>query len=128
MPQATNITVKNSANVDVTFAVLAPSAGDGSPAVYRHESSANRDLRSTMAVRSRAGGQGVRRVEGTISVPVVRVVDGVSTKRATIPVDFSIAIPAIVTDDEMNDAVVVATNLVASAAVRAVLTSGYAPT
>lgn len=128
MPQATNIVVKNAANTDVTFAVLAPAAGDNSSAVFRHESAANRDLRSTLAIRSRGGNAGVRRVEGTVSVPVVRAVDGVDTKKGNIPVDFSIAVPNIVTDDEIEDAVVVATNLIASALIRSCMQSGYAPT
>lgn len=128
MPQATNITVKKADNTDVTFSVLAPAAGDNSSAIFRHESVANRDLRSTLAIRSRGGNAGVRRVEGTVSVPVVRAVDGVDTKKANIPVDFSIAVPGIVTDAEIQDAVVVATNLISSALVRACMQTGYAPT
>lgn len=127
MPQATAITVKDPSNADVTYAVLSPSAGDGQPALFRVESSADRNLRPTLAIRSRGPNGGTRRVEGVCSFPIVRVVDGVNVKQGAIPVDFSIALPGHVSDSEAEYAVTVASNLIASDLVRAAMEEGYAP-
>lgn len=37
MPQATNLTIKNAADVDKTFALLSPASGDGGIATWRLE-------------------------------------------------------------------------------------------
>lgn len=127
MPQATSIVVKDPDDQDVTYAVLTPSAGDSSPAQFRVESELARVLRPTLSIRSRGNTQGTRRVEASCSFPIVREIDGVPTRVGNIPFDFSIALPSLVTDDEAEYAVVVATNIAASTLIRASMEEGYAP-
>lgn len=126
-----NITIKKADDTtDVTFTMLAPSSGDGSPAVYRSTTTgvaANRQ--DSLEVLSRANGNGdVRRVNQkfTKSYNVVGT-DNVERQVSKVIVEISVASPLNVPQSQIDEAVAQSANLYKHADIQSACKSGYAP-
>lgn len=130
MPQMANITVKKAdGTTDVTYTANVPSAGDKSPASWTQNSESARSLRPTISALSQYNGpRDARRVSFVGKFPVVRQVAGVPTKVATIPVEATIALPLVITDNEAGEAAAQFANILRSTLMQQVFSSGYAPT
>lgn len=126
-----NLTIKKAdGTTDITFTMLAPSAGDGSPAVYRSLTSggaANRQ--DSLEVLSRANGNGdVRRVNQKFikSYNVVGT-DSVERQVSKVIVEISVASPLNVPQSQIDEAVAQSANLYKHADIQSASKSGYAP-
>lgn len=130
MPTMANITVKDAANADVVYTAASPSAGDRSPAVWRRN-----DVSTVLGHRHRLAmvtrdnvKQNGRVFEASYRGVITAVINGVETHMATIPITMQGTIPTNVDSTDVNDCVIQATNLFASALLRTALAEGYAPT
>lgn len=126
-----DLTIKKAdGTTDVTFTMLAPSSGDGSPAVFRSLTTgvaANRQ--DSLEVLSRANGNGdVRRVNQkfTKSYNVVGT-DNVERQVSKVIVEISVASPLNVPQSQIDEAVAQSANLYKHATIQSACKSGYAP-
>lgn len=92
MPQAKNITVKDSAGVDVTFVLYTPGS-DNAPAVWKIKQGDNPRLFPTITVVARPTGNGARKCVASLSsfhqpTPDARVSQRITEYRATTPDEF----------------------------------------
>lgn len=130
MPNMADITVKNKAGTDVVFNAATPSAGDRSPAKWtQNAANAIIGFRPVLSIASReSGGKPGRIVEGSLRFPITGTVGGVPTQLALVPMSFQATIPTNVDAGMVSDAFVQFGNLLASAMVRSIADTGYAPT
>jgi len=133
MPSMANITVKAAnGTTDVVYTAMAPSSGDGVPAVWRNEAGGSATaFKATLTLASKFNGpKTVRRLSGTFQLPQVATdsTTTLSTVVNTVPVNFSFALPIEVPQTIIDEAVHQCTNLLSSTLVRDALKSGYAPT
>lgn len=126
-----NLTVKKAdGTTDVTFAMLAPSAGDNSPALYRSTSTgtaANRQD-SFEVVGRWNDARNVRRVSQKF-VRSYNVTDAnnVETQASRVTVEISVAAPTNVPQSHIDEAVAQSANLYKHADIQSASKSGYAP-
>lgn len=130
MPTMANITVKNAANADVIYTATVPSAGDRVPARWIATAmSIIAGFRAVFTAVARDNGkQNARVVDLSYKFPITGTVNGVETQLAIVPITLSATLPTNVDAAKVADATVQFTNLAASALVREVFSSGYAPT
>lgn len=131
MPQMATINAKNRENTVVPFTGLVPSAGDGSPALWRAESIGTSSLyRPRLEIKTKSNGaRDARRIEIDVNVPFVEVsTSGSSTVRANMPFKFVGTIPAMVPDLAAADAVAYVQSIFSDQLVGEVLRTGFAPT
>lgn len=131
MPNMADIVVKKAdGTTNVTFVAKVASAGDKTQAFWSQDAaSTTRNQRPTLAISSQANGpRTARRVNGVAHFPVLRTVDGVTVVAHDIPMSFVITVPLSVTDAEADEAAAQFGNLLASALIRGVNSTGYAPT
>lgn len=131
MPSMANITVKNTANGDVTYSAATASAGDSSPAVWRNNSaSAALAYRPTFTLLTRDNTRRNGRVfRATFKWPVfTQDVNNNDILLATVPFELNGTLPTNIDSGILTEAFTQLGNLLVSALVRAVVTEGYAPT
>lgn len=131
MANIANITVKKAdGTTDVTFAAVAGSSTDGSPATWVEPTSATiRGFRRTLTFKSRLNGtKQARRVEVRAMHPIVRIVAGVETVVGPIPVDLTLPVPEWATDAEVAEAVDQSLNLFSTLHIRSHMKAGLSPT
>lgn len=130
MPSMANITVKNAANADVVYVAATPSAGDKTPARWSLDAASPViGLRPVFQVQTRDNGsKSARVISGSLAFPIVETIGGVAQKTALVPGTFEVTLPTNVDATLVNDAFVQLGNLLVSALVRSVASSGYAPT
>lgn len=128
MPTMANITVKKAdGTTDVVYTATQASSGDGSPALWVSLThSAVRAMRALVKVVARDNGpKDARKVEVQYRYPVIRVVGGVDTVVATVPVSIVTTVANILTEAEINEAISQGLNLANSALVKACMKDGY---
>lgn len=133
MPSMANITVKKAdGTTDVTYSSVTASGGDKSPAVWRNESFGGTiGQRPEFRVRSSPNGtQTIRKVEGSFTMPELYTDTTTSlTKVATrANVQYQAAVPTDMTDAQLAEFAAQFGNLMAATLIKAVHSSGYAPT
>lgn len=132
MPQMANITVKKADGVtDVTYENVSPSAGDKSPAIWSvPTASPYRNLRPSVQLTAQFNGpRTARRAHLVGNYPVVRVNgEGQSYVAGNMPIDLTITLPQIVSDDEAKEAVYQFGNLIVATLIRDCLTAGRSAT
>jgi len=132
MPTLADITVKNAAAANVTFTAISASAGDKSPARWRLETAGiPLGLRANLEIASQDNGpKTARRVVVSGNFPFTYTDTTTSQKvlLARMPFRTEFTLPSNLDPAQLADASVIATNVLASALVQAVLASGYAPT
>lgn len=130
MPSMANITVKNTANGDVTYNAATASAGDSSPAVWRNNSASNAlAFRPTFTVLTRDNARRNGRVfRATFKWPVVVQENFVDVLKATVPFEVNGTLPTNIDSALLTEAFTQLGNLLVSTLVRSAVTEGYAPT
>lgn len=126
-----NLTIKKAdGTTDVTFTMIAASAGDNSPALYRSTTTgqaANRQ--DSLEVSGRSNGNGdVRRVDQkfTRCYNVVGT-DNVERLTSKVIVSISVAAPTNVPQSHIDEAVAQSANLYRHADIQLACKAGYAP-
>jgi len=130
MPNMADIVVKkNDGTTNVTYSACQP-ANQQEPALWRLTAfsarAANRPSFTVLSRKSNANAQ-TQRLEIRFNYPILATVDGVEVVSDNIPFTGQFTIPLKVSDTDLNEAVAQYTNLMASALVRAIVSSGYAP-
>jgi hypothetical protein len=133
MPQQQNITVKkNDGTTDITYTALQPSSGDGVQAVWKSTTIGTAqahqpELRcSAKVARGRMG----REVRVTFVYPSLSTdsTTGITSVISRTSGQLSFSFDGTAPTADVNEAVAQFTNLVASAAMKAIVQSGYGPT
>lgn len=136
MPSMASVTVKKSdGTTDIVFDALSASAGDGVPAVWRQDTGNTAalpvGLRSKLALMSKSNGpKTARQVEMNISFPYA-VQDSTTTlyqAKDQVVWKVFVTLPEGIPATWLKEASYQGANLIASALVKSVLETGYAPT
>lgn len=130
MPNMANITVKSAANTDVVYNAKVSSAGDKSAARWSADAlSSIVGFRPVFEAATRDNGdKSGRRLDLSFKFPITRTQDGVVSQVAVVPMSASILLPTTVDGAIPTDAYVQFGNLLVSALIREVASTGYAPT
>lgn len=132
MPNMANITLKNSAGVDVTAVKLTPSAGDNVAAQWRIEDLALAPaFRPVLQLVSRwNAARDARRLEYRIVTPDARVFPAADTTTLVGKVlsTGSHVVPQVLSTEVSDDASAYLASFISSALVQESLKSGFAPT
>jgi hypothetical protein len=131
MPSMANITVKNSANVDVVYVAATPSAGDTIAAVWRlNAASAVIGHRPEFTVSTRNNSRKNGRIfRATLKFPITGLdANGNPIVLATTPFEINGTLPTNVDSAGVYEAFHQLGGLLASTLVRSVASDGYAPT
>jgi len=130
MPQISDLTVKKADGLtDIVFNGVVPSAGDKSPAIFKAlDVGANSASRPELRVSSSSNrARTTRVVEATFVFPTVQTVGGASTVAHRTLFEVRATIPTGAPDDDVEEAVAEAVNLLGTALMRSCFTTGYAP-
>lgn len=136
MPSQAAITVKKAdALTDIVLDALSGSGGDGSPAVYRHDTGAPATmpvgLRPTLKVTTTFNGPKTARQMRINYASPYAVQDSTTTlwtSKDRVVADVIITVPQGMPPAEIAEAVALFCNTMASSQIKATATSGYAPT
>jgi len=133
MPNMANIVVKKADNTtDVTYVSMVSSAGDKSSALWRQTAVAGQaNLQPYLEVRSQWNGpRTVRRVEGKFGFQNTYTDANTTQKivKATVLGSFVMQVPSVTDEFIANEAAAQFGNLLASALMKSVNASGFAPT
>lgn len=127
MPQMANVTVKDAEAKDVLFKVMSQSAGDNSFAQWRGPGAS---LNTSATLRAKAaynGDRSGRIVSVNGHIPVTRLVNGEQTLIAAPAYKYEFRFNGALTDAEVTNAAHIAANLIASALLKEVASTGIAP-
>lgn len=131
MPQINNVTVKKAdGTTDIVYTAEVPSAGDSSPAQWTSKSaSTSRAWRPAIRmVAAYNGPKTARRMTIMGKYPVIRTVGGADTLVATIPLEFSVVLPMVITDAEASEATRQFENFLSNTLIRECIEQAYAAT
>lgn len=126
-----NLTIKKAdGTTDVTYTMIAASAGDNSPALYRSLSTGQAASRQdSLEVSGRwNGNKDVRRVNQKL-IRCYNVVnaDNIERLASRVIVEISVAAPTNVPQSHIDEAVAQSANLYKHADIQAACKAGYAP-
>lgn len=127
MPQATNLTVKNAAGVDKTFTLLTPAPGYGTPAEWALKEGATSVVYKTFTLSAaKSSSQKTRRVTVKTRVPAsyTSITTGLPVVSSTVDFTGTFILPDDFPDDQKDDAVAYATNVLTTALVKSCLRDG----
>jgi len=129
MPNLANITVKkNDGLTDIIYTGMQPSAGDGSPAIWRQTTNAYPSCQPELRVIAKqAKGKMGRSVRGTYVYPqaITNSTTGVTSVLTTAYGDFTFVLDKQMSQTEINEAAAQFTNLLASALLKSCLNTGF---
>lgn len=131
MPTMANITAKNAANTDVTFEVVTPSGGDGSPAIWQLTAAGDAESfrpRATMIAR-RSANRASRKVLASLTVPYVVTDTNTGLNRVVSVIDIrngEMTVPSNVPDSVVANAVAYWSSLMGSTLWKSCFTARYA--
>lgn len=129
MPQATDLTLKNAAAANKTFALATP-AGPNASAVWFLREGANPGVFPKVECSSSSAASGAgRKVKLSLNVPVATVnASGATVAAAKMSFNIDATVPDLVPDALRDDAIAFVKDLVASALMASVFKTGFAPT
>lgn len=133
MPQMANITVKDvDGTTDLVFTALTPAGADGSPAVWRYEDATIPPaMRSRFEVSSRWNGpKDARKVSCFYNSPILQntAVAGIKTNIGNVQFrNGDMTYPQVAPNAVVASASAIFANLLKSALIQSVYTTGYAP-
>lgn len=132
MPNLANITVKkNDGTTDIVYTGLQPSAGDGSPAIWRQTAQPYPSCQPELRLIAKpAKGKMGRSVRGTFVYPqaMVNSTTGVTSVLTTAFGDFNFILDKNMSQVEINEAATQFANLIASALIKSCLATGFSAT
>lgn len=125
MPQAQDIIINNGAQTPVakTFTLISPAAGDGSYANWRLKEGTISTIFPRIAIAARANGNRARKANIKLQIPssYTDSVTGLTKVGSSFDFSVDVTVPDDFPEGLKNDAVAFATNLMASAIVKAVI-------
>lgn len=127
MPQAANIVVKNAANVDKTFTLIAPASGDGGIAEWALKEGAISGVFPRLTASTARTGNRSRKLQLKVRVPS-SYVDSITGNTVTGPaVEFNgtISVPDDFPEAGKADHVAYVTGLLSSALIKNMLLDAY---
>lgn len=132
MPALANITVKkNDGTTDITYTGVVPSSGDGTPAVWRSATVGTAPAHQPeLRVSAREGGNGKNRVvRVTYQYPQIATnsTTGVTTVIEKAALSVELTVPKNMAQTVIDEFASQGANLLASALLKDVAKSGYAP-
>lgn len=127
MANFADIVVKDSTNTDVTYVAQVRAGGDGSKAVWVDTRNPVAIYRPSFSISTKENGTGTaRRVTWEHRVPnLIAQPDNTFVVRDTIVASGTVVLPSRVSEDTLEDSVVQQVNLLASALVTEILSTGY---
>lgn len=128
MPTMADIIVKKKdGTTNVTFTALAPSAGDGSPAIWRSDTvSTVLAYRPTLQASTVWNGpKDARRMNLKFMWPVIQTVDGVEVITSRIPMELSMTVPQSADATQLGEAVHQGLNLCSATLVKQIAEAGF---
>jgi len=132
MPNMANIVVKKAdGSTDVTYTSVVASAGDKSEALWRNTAlGASPNLQPWLRVRSQFNGpRTVRRVEGSYGYYSTYTDSNDQEQvKASVVGSFVFQVPMVANSDDASEASAQFGNILASTLMKAVNSSGFAPT
>lgn len=133
MPAISNITVKKSdGTTDVVYTAMNPSSGDGTPAVWKSLTVGTAPAHQPeLRISARDADRGVaREVRGTYKFPEtsLNTTTGVTSVVNVLDGSFHVKFSKGMASTTSKEGVYQLANLIASAAVKALLESGYSAT
>lgn len=130
MPSATNLVVKNAANVDKTFSLLSPAAGDGGFASWALKEGALVGSFPQFTAGSTKTSKG-RQLKTKLTIPV-SYVDTVTSQTIItndrFEVNVSVAIPDGVPESVRDDCAAYAVNTLGTALIKSMIRDGLPAT
>lgn len=130
MPQATNLTIKNAANVDKTFTLLAPAAGYGVPAEWALREGATAVQFPVFSLSAGKTSSRSRKISMKLKIPATytSVTTGLPVVSSTMEFNGTVSVPDDFPDNQKDDAVAFIGNLVANTLVQACCRDGVPAT
>lgn len=130
MPQATNLTVKDALGVDKTFTLLTPAPGYGFPAEWALKQGATFVVYPTATLAAHKTPNRSRKCVVKIRVPAtyVSVSTGLPVVSSNMEFNVSVSVPDDFPDDQKDDAVAYATNIMATGLFRSCFRDGLPST
>lgn len=127
MANFADIVVKDADNQDVTYVAQVRAGGDGSKAVWADTRNPVGILRPTFSISVKENGTGTaRRVTWEHRVPqIATMADNTYIVRDNIVAQGTVILPQRVKDENLEEAVILQTNLLSSALIRDILSTGY---
>lgn len=126
MPQATNLTIKNAANVDKTFTLLTPAPGYGTPAEWALREGATSVVYPTFSLSAQKTQRRSRKTALKVRVPAVytSVATGLPVVSSNFEFNGTISVPDDFPDNQKDDAVAYVGNIVNNALVKSCFRDG----
>lgn len=132
MPNLANITVKKTdGTTDIIYTGLQPSAGDGSPAIWRQMAQPYPSCQPELRLIAKpAKGKMGRSVRGTFVYPqaMVNSTTGVTSVLTTAFGDFNFILDKNMSQVEITEAATQFANLIASALIKNCMATGFSAT
>lgn len=130
MPQAIDLTVKNGANVDKTFTLVAPAAGMGGVAMWALKEGTISAAFPTLTAVAQTNGGGVSHLRVKLSVPssYTDSVTGLTNVGAGVLMDAHFRVPNVFPEALKADWVAYAVNLLNTALLKAMIKDGQPAT
>lgn len=123
MPQATDVIVKNGANVDKTFTLINPASGLGGIASWALKEGAISAVFPTMTAMGTRSASGMRTLQLKIALPssYTDTVTGLTNVSSRTEVHVTVRVPDTFPESLKNDHVAFAANLVNSVLVKSLI-------
>lgn len=130
MPQATDLTVKNGANVDKTFTLTAPAAGMGGIAMWALKEGTISAVFPTLTARAVTNGNDVNHLRVKFELPssYTDTVTGLTNVGTGVLMDANFRVPSDFPEALKNDYVAFAVNLLNTALLKAMIRDGLSAT
>lgn len=130
MPQATNITIKDGANVDKTFTLIAPASGDGGIAEWALKEGTIASVFPRFTASAARTGNRSRKLTLKVRVPssYQDSVTGLTNVGSAVEFNGSITVPDDFPEGKKADHVAFVANLINSALVKSMLSDAYPAT
>lgn len=123
MPQATNLTVKNAANVDTLFTLITPASGDGGQAVWYNKAGLSPVAFAKLLASAKRNGSGVRTLTCRFELPATYAdpVSGLPIKVATPLIKLEAVIPEGYPEALRDDNMTLAVNLFSTSLLKSMI-------
>lgn len=126
MANFADIVVKDANGTDITYVAQVRAGGDGSKAVWADTRNPVGIYRPTFSISVKENGTGTaRRVTWEHRVPQGVTMDNTFVVRDNVVAQGTVILPQRVSEEALEDSVILQTNLLSSALIRSILGTGY---
>ena len=130
MPLATNLVIKNAANVDKTFTLMNPASGNDSPAAWALKEGAIASVFPQVTVMTRTTGNSSRQARFKFRVPssYTDTVTGLTNVNSAMEANLTVSIPNNFPEAKKDDFVAFFSGLMVDNLMKAVFRDAYPAT